>query len=366
MRLNTSVLWFPQGISLNLADNFTNGPIGNFTPNATSWGPKLESASWSAVPVCFLIIMLLSTVLNGVVLYVIARDSHLKTAFNVYIVNLLLTNLVQTFIQMPLNIANYLRSYWWLGSTACTVFIYGLSIQAVMVCSHLLITMNRIWAVTSPVTYRNYHKKRLSIGLCVFIWIYVHAFFLPGLIADALYYRMPTEYGCFINPMAQLASTTAMEWCLFKIPVLLIICSYPYIAYKSLKARNTVSNQANATSLTVGRLRRATNDPTGAPAESSKQVSETAPDVQRKKGRRNRRGGFVLLTLMTLTMMVFWTPSLVYYTVISYMRVNWPVVEQAANILLLLETIADPICFTLALRRLREAVLRTLRRRPLS
>ena len=83
-------------------------------------------------------------------------------------------------------------------------------------------------------------------------------------------------------------------------------------------------------------------------------TSHVAPDRTRKAERTpRRRSGFLLLSLMTFTMMVFWTPSIVHYTVISFGAVNWPAVEQVANILCLLETIADPICFTLALKDVR-------------
>ncbi|GAV06035.1 hypothetical protein RvY_16074 [Ramazzottius varieornatus] len=322
---------------------------------------EADSSSWTAMPICYLVIMIIATISNGVVLYVFARHPHLRTAFNVYIINLSMANLIETFMMMPLNIATYLRSHWWLGSTACSVFIYGLSLQAVAINSHLLITINRMWAVSAPVSYRTYHRKKVSICLCIFIWLYVHVVHTPGYVIDAVYYRPPVEIGCFVNGMMQYGWFHAMQFCLFKIPVLAIICCYPYVAYKSLKARTFRSVHPTTVSAMTGSDTRAVKGPTSGHHDGMGLTADVAQDMlvvlhNRRAESSRRRGAFLLLSVMTLSMLVFWTPSAVYYTVVSFGHVNWPAVEQAANIMCLLETIADPICFTLALKEVREAV----------
>ncbi|GAV09623.1 hypothetical protein RvY_19127 [Ramazzottius varieornatus] len=117
---------------------------------------------WTATPVCFLLIMVILTTLNGTLLYVFARNQNLRTTFNVYVVSVLLANLVETLVQMPLNLAHYLH---WLSVTACPFYIYSAAVQAVVVCSHTLITLNRVWAVTAPVSYRKYHRMKVSLAV---------------------------------------------------------------------------------------------------------------------------------------------------------------------------------------------------------
>ena len=141
---------------------------------------------------------------------------------------------------------------------------------------------------------------------------------------------------------------------LFKIPVLIIICCYPYITYKASKQRAVVPRPDIVPAAVEGMSRKHNIGSTDRRTGVTGPTSHVGPDRTRKAGRTpRRRSGFLLLSLMTFTMMVFWTPSIVHYTVISFGAVNWPAVEQVANILCLLETIADPICFTLALKDVR-------------
>lgn len=66
-----------------------------------------------------------------------------------------------------------------LGKPACTVYNYKTMLESVIMHSHLLIAINRMWAVIFPMHYRRHHSRRMAICQCVATWVYVSAYMLP-------------------------------------------------------------------------------------------------------------------------------------------------------------------------------------------
>ncbi|OQV23104.1 hypothetical protein BV898_03149 [Hypsibius exemplaris] len=77
---------------------------------------------------------------------------------------------------------------------------------------------------------------------------------------------------------------------------------------------------------------------------------------------RRRTHGNALLALLTLTVTVCWTPIDVYYALTLFIPgYDVPVYYQVASVLFSLQTILDPIMFTLALSNLRRSLLALLK-----
>ena len=249
---------------------------------------------WSVVPVFSLIVLILATISNGLVLYLFIRHANLRTAFGVYVINLVVSNLIETWIQLPLYLINNLRSYWWIGTTACSIYLYGDTLWAILFCSHALITINRIWAVAAPVSYRARHTKKVSVILCIAVWAYVHIIRLPYGILDALYYRISEQFGCFINNASQVNLSIAQQLSVYTFPVAIVIFAYPYIAYKTLRSR-LVGPAGVTTSIKMDKVTK--NDPERKTCERT----NTSKSVTTAK---KRNTGFLLLSLLTISMVV--------------------------------------------------------------
>ncbi|GAV02954.1 hypothetical protein RvY_13454 [Ramazzottius varieornatus] len=321
---------------------------------------------WSAVPVFSLIIFIAATVANGFVLYLFARHRHLRTPFNIYVLNLVIATLIETLLQLPLYLINNLRPHWWLGSTACSIYLYGNTIQGVMVCSHALITINRIWAVASPVTYRTHHKRKTAIVLCTAVWLYVQIFRLPYNLLDAVYYQRPVEiFGCFINKAAQPDLSIAQQVSVYIIPLAVIVCAYPYIVYKCSSYRTRlVAPQRMEMARMELTVQRKTYAITNTVQESVSKPTEAPGMDKPRKSIKRRTTGFLLLSLLTASMAIAWIPSIVLYTVLLFRQMNWPTYVKVATILCLLETVLDPVFFMLALTDIRIITFKILFKQP--
>lgn len=165
--------------------------LKDFPTNTTIYNNATASpiASWNVrvFPIFFCIATI---VLDGVVLALLLRAESRRRPFTIYLICLLGTNMVYAVIQNPLDILHDIRPGWWLGKSACTTYLYSNYVFAsCVVHSHVLITINRIWAVTFPIHYRNYHSRRVAIALCCLMYTYVHLCMVPGWLMDAVTYR---------------------------------------------------------------------------------------------------------------------------------------------------------------------------------
>ncbi|OQV16610.1 hypothetical protein BV898_09280 [Hypsibius exemplaris] len=126
------------------------------------------TAQWSALPVCELLALITGLTGNGALLIVFLLNLQtLWTPFNVYVVNLLVANCAVLSTQLPLDVYTNLHDgQWTLGEHACSYYIVvSAYFEPVVFNSHQLIAINRIWAVTHPISYRRIHSVRTALCL---------------------------------------------------------------------------------------------------------------------------------------------------------------------------------------------------------
>ncbi|GAV00685.1 hypothetical protein RvY_11499 [Ramazzottius varieornatus] len=226
----------------------------NISSNETSAG---TGPHWDYASLLSLIITAAGIITNSTALLVFIRNrSTLITPFNVYLINLLLANSSNLFLFYPLDIFRQVNgNHWWLGTHVCTLYLYGFFVlNASMGNCHLLIILNRLWAVTFPMSYRTTHSRSLAIKICVGMWVYLHACLFPGVVLDALYYRPPLETdGCQFNVAEQLDWGESTQILNFDVPLMLIALNYFFIVYKTA-TRNSPTLLKNARVQPAARL----------------------------------------------------------------------------------------------------------------
>lgn len=165
--------------------------LKNFTTNITNHSNKTISPTTSWNVRIFPIFFCAATILlDGVVLVLLLRKESRRRPFSVYLMCLLGTNMIYAIIQNPLDILHDVYPGWWLGTSACTTYLYtNYVLASCVVHSHVLITINRIWAVTFPIHYRNNHSRQVAIALCCLMYAYVHLCMVPGWLMDSVTYR---------------------------------------------------------------------------------------------------------------------------------------------------------------------------------
>lgn len=181
-------------------------------------------------------IYILTIVFNGMLIVAYCKFRFLRTTFGIYIISLACGDLLQTLILGISNVINFSQSSWPLGKFMCGLVLY--SRWAVIGFGqnvHLLICINRLWAVVNPNSYRLYHNRRLTALLVISVAIYVNLWTLPGFIYYLIkhFSGVYSTYGCNLQATADLAIwMKCVVITMFLVPELLIVIIYPIIYYK--------------------------------------------------------------------------------------------------------------------------------------
>lgn len=117
-------------------------------------------------------IIVLTTILgNLLVLIAVAKNKHLQTVFNFYVINLAVTDMLVAVTAMISYTTEVILGYWPFGEFWCGVWIffdYGMTFASVF--TLLVISIDRFWSVTWTVHYRAHHTINKCVRLIIAVW----------------------------------------------------------------------------------------------------------------------------------------------------------------------------------------------------
>lgn len=189
--------------------------------------------------ITLLCIMTFAVAANSFLLYSYTRNrKSLQSSFNVYVVSLSFSSMCLAVSSNFSDSMHMIFRSWFFGRPLCTFLLYGSNLfNPLQIHLHLILTLNRLWAVTFPITFRNYHSVKFAVGTICILLLYIHGWFIPAYLQDAMFYREDNASYCFINQEAQPLWTFWSNNILYNLPSLIIIFSYPYIAFKVWRQR---------------------------------------------------------------------------------------------------------------------------------
>lgn len=311
--------------------------------NHTSHVNHSNEPSWNVTVIIETAITVFSLCLILLVFLPFLWERKLHTPFNIYVLNLLLADFLWFALQNPFDIINNLYSIWNLNYSACTFYLYTQYICIMgQQFAHVLISTNRLWAVTFVNSYKRNHTAFIAGSICVGSWIFSHVVILPGLMMDAVYYHGLLEDNVCV------LETTRGEQKIWIVAVQLVFClqelvvlgAYPIIWYKRRERRKI------GVGVETGSL------------QSQRQSSNS----RSRAPRRSKSNSFLLLTILTTMVLLFWTPSNAYYTALPFLDSFDPAIGSTLLLVNQFQLLSDPIIFCLALKDLRDAVTRLVTR----
>ena len=213
-----------------------------------------------------------------------------------------------------------------------------------------MVNLHLVFIVLGPVSYRSYHSKRLAEVVCALLWLYVHMALLPLILQDALYYRKKLYFNpCFINAQAQKALASAVQIFVFDSVLVVMLLSYPIIFNAHRKRMRQRQPNAPASQKTEPQLQQQGQ---GRVAPEPNLLGQLQ-NAHNSRSPRNGSHGFRLLTMLTVSVTICWTPMLCYYTTIPWITVKYPWWERIGFVLFAMEAIIDPVVFVAAQPELR-------------
>ncbi|XP_055352478.1 proteinase-activated receptor 3-like [Paramacrobiotus metropolitanus] len=316
------------------------------------------------------IVFILSVSANILVLYLFYRISNLtKKPFNVFMLNLIITDFIYCVWENAFDIGiNFYPGYWKTRNSAiCSVYIYSnYLLQAATCNAHLLITLNRLWAILFPHSYKTNQKVSVFVGICGIKWAYLHVVMMPGFVNDHLYYRKDvTINGCFINLEAQPTWNVTMIFLLFIVPLCVMVVAFPFIFYKHRVRQNELrrlrpSPNSNTNTATlqkaISKAAVTSENITLKEPQTAEQTEGKAIDTRKSETSKANSQPILILTLLTLSATICWTPNFIVYT--YYTFVPFPddlTIFSVVTFLYSIQLLMDPILFIVALNDLRAA-----------
>lgn len=339
-------LVYSGNISSDFRFNFT-GPV-----NSSDIVPEDQQLKWTVTPVAEVVTSVLSFSFNGLVLLVFLVHKHLRTPFTLYIMGTLSYNCIFALLNNPFDIITAVSPNWLLSKLACDFYCYtGWVLSGVVINSHLLITVNRIWAITFPISYKQKHDKRMALILTGCLWIYVHVICLPGVVLDAVYYRLPVETsGCNVNTEAQKIWSLVALLAIFDFPILFITMAYPFLLYRQRKFMKTVVGQhPNGHAVSVAHELRTIFK---GPGHNDDHVHSLPKSTPSKEASRS----MLVLTMLTISILICYAPGQIFYTILSFSSMDLPLVNIVTGLLFALQAVMDPILFASTLKDLRNTI----------
>ncbi|XP_055351794.1 C3a anaphylatoxin chemotactic receptor-like [Paramacrobiotus metropolitanus] len=274
-----------------------------------------------AVYAAILTLIIVSNTAALIILYRTKNNGY-SAAFTTYLVHLFTVNILTNLLDIPLDIVEKAYSAL-LTPPQCALYTYvNWALMAVLVYSHLAITLNRLWAVVHPHSYRKRHTLRLAVGVCCSIWIVVHLCAVP-LFAYRLTHQPEndvclldmTDYSSDLSVPVQIWGTVVFV-VLFLLPTLAIVLLYPLIEGIRQRARRRVAITS------------------GSSLYGRKMVADPRT--------------FRMLLALTVSLLCTWMPQLIWLLLEDWITLD-PVTQDLVDLVLdytwTVQALLDPIMF---------------------
>ncbi|XP_055331229.1 5-hydroxytryptamine receptor 6-like [Paramacrobiotus metropolitanus] len=259
---------------------------------------------------------------NVFLLVIYVKSPLLWTPFYSYLISLAVLDLLKSCTVNIMQVSNYLQFHWVFGNELCILFLFcSQSIGVSIIYLHLLICVNRLWAVMSPFSYRAKHKHKLAIGLIMSVTIMANISTIPIYTGDGtsdIRSRAPVlrhlciyQFGA--KPSLYFLTLGALT---HPVPHGLIMLLYPIIVWK---VRSTVRQMQSVFA-------------SGQNPSFTLHVSlDTSEEQVRIRGTHNKhkhilreaKRYFGVLTILFVSSFLFWTPG----NVARSVMVTSPVVD---------------------------------------
>ncbi|OQV22649.1 hypothetical protein BV898_03474 [Hypsibius exemplaris] len=366
--------------TLNISSNSSSFVINNSTDTHGNQADKYSihfRRLLAILPFIFIILCIATLLLNSLVLLAFIRNRNLRTPFNVYIISLVIADLLQACFDLPFTVYSELHPW---------------TFSAAVRNGHSLISVNRVWALLLPISYRHHHTHTVAVGLCLGSWVYVHIFLLPGLVMDDVVYRVDDAGGCMVNTTAQRDWALPTQVVVYNSSVLIVGMSYPIIWWKVRQRRKVVDVAATKNAGEGAKTRTNTVGTVGAISVRRTVANGETSSVKRSAGglhddrdsdpvemtthnravvgqanaprKRIRKSSqsFAVLTYLVLGVIFCWSPIMVYFTmaILNDYDSYWHLI--IGTLLYYTNSVLDPVFFTMAMAPLRATLFRIFTR----
>lgn len=199
-------------------------------------GPPVFDKIFRILIVCIIIIVIVTAICGNIlVCLAILLNKRLRKTTNYFIFSLAISDLMTAFFSMPFDVESLLNPYQWKsGEFTCNFWAFMYLISApTSILNLMAVSLDRYFAISSPLRYYNVMKPRIALGAIASIWLYSLAFTTVGMVCWPYYDHSVMHGLCYFNisPYYSVVSSAVN----FILPTL-IMCMIYFNIYKIASA----------------------------------------------------------------------------------------------------------------------------------
>lgn len=223
---------------------------------------------------------------NSLVVISIRVNSQLQTISNYYLLSLAVADLILGMVSMNLYTAYIIMGRWTLGHLACDLWLtldYVASNASVM--NLLVISFDRYFSVTRPLTYRTKRTPKTAAALIALAWVVSFVLWGPAILFWPHAVGRPSEaaaQACSIPFLKVPLLTYGTAFAAFYLPVTIMIILYWLIYWE-------IENREKGLAGFVGAVKNTRNVLNGLDKQSVHQTSNKS-NLSRSKETNSRKG----------------------------------------------------------------------------
>uniref|UniRef100_A0A8C1XAV6 Muscarinic acetylcholine receptor n=1 Tax=Cyprinus carpio TaxID=7962 RepID=A0A8C1XAV6_CYPCA len=223
---------------------------------------------------------------NSLVLISVRVNSQLQTISNYYLLSLAVADLILGTVSMNLYTAYIIMGRWTLGHLACDLWLtldYVASNASVM--NLLVISFDRYFSVTRPLTYRTKRTPKTAAVLIALAWVVSFVLWGPAILFWPHVVGRPSgaeAQACSIPFLKVPPLTYGTAIAAFYLPVTIMIILYWRIYWE-------IENRAKGLAGFVGSVKNTRDILHGLDKQSVRQTS-TKSNIRRSKEKKSRKG----------------------------------------------------------------------------
>ncbi|XP_070539722.1 QRFP-like peptide receptor [Ptychodera flava] len=370
--------------------NITNDSAYNTQQNITFFPPFQLSSSILAVVTLFYVVIFIFGVLGNIlVIFVVCRNSDMRTSTNYFLVNLSVADLLVLVICMPVALLEtYIIDIWVLGEVMCKLvpFLEHTTAQT-SVLTLVAIAVERYVAFCHPLKAQYICTTGRTTKICILIWVVAGSFCIPytqfAVHSQVLTPDGVTFYTCgtYILTREAKAFVILATVLFFGVPFLLLAGLYSAIAHalrismQSKMSATFVSTHRNdSPRSTNGRATRANYDLMSRRGnEYTRQNSESIETRKAPKSSTNgplqarRRAVFMLFAVVVVFFVCLLPQRVVTFWFVfdqgSTNRYSYNSIMNLVTfcrIMLYLNSSVNPVLYSILSTKFRSAFLRAL------
>ncbi|XP_076462097.1 orexin/Hypocretin receptor type 1-like [Babylonia areolata] len=174
---------------------------------------------------------------NGLVVWAVVHNSHLRSTTNVLLTNLAVADFLAVLVCMPPNFVQTIWETWFLGEVMCKVVsYYRVILIVVSILTLTAISVERYCAICRPMTFKQTRAR--VVGCLVFVWLSAHLAALPRLFVVRLHHDdlIPPNVTVLLTSCAPSAAMAAVALhyeiflCVVFYALPIVVMGYTYTA----------------------------------------------------------------------------------------------------------------------------------------